>query len=305
MDPQEILERLSRITPPFPLAAAQEALARWDELAPLFITRLEEVATSKSALIAPDEYDGVFTFAQYLAAEKRDTRAFLPLLRSCQCSLDKADELFGDDVGGSLGRLLATLCDGDPAPLKTLAEDTNIGMWSRHAGLHALAVRVFEGDESPEKLTEYLMTFCEREADTLRAGKANVEQMGESMLTWAAEVLRGIGPAPLMENIRGWFDEGLIEADVAGLKHFERAAAMSPDETLALARKNPHNRYITSAIDEMRWWYCYEVKTPKVVPAKPQFLSIGDTQGHNSPKVGRNAPCPCGSGKKFKKCCGK
>ena len=23
------------------------------------------------------------------------------------------------------------------------------------------------------------------------------------------------------------------------------------------------------------------------------------------PKVGRNDPCPCGSGKKFKKCCGK
>ncbi|GAF75123.1 unnamed protein product, partial [marine sediment metagenome] len=23
------------------------------------------------------------------------------------------------------------------------------------------------------------------------------------------------------------------------------------------------------------------------------------------PKVGRNDPCPCGSGKKFKKCCGR
>ncbi|MEK9984096.1 MAG: SEC-C metal-binding domain-containing protein [Opitutae bacterium] len=23
------------------------------------------------------------------------------------------------------------------------------------------------------------------------------------------------------------------------------------------------------------------------------------------PKVGRNEPCPCGSGKKFKKCCGR
>ena len=23
------------------------------------------------------------------------------------------------------------------------------------------------------------------------------------------------------------------------------------------------------------------------------------------PKVGRNAPCPCGSGKKYKKCCGR
>ena len=25
---------------------------------------------------------------------------------------------------------------------------------------------------------------------------------------------------------------------------------------------------------------------------------------HSEPKVGRNEPCPCGSGKKFKKCCG-
>ena len=24
----------------------------------------------------------------------------------------------------------------------------------------------------------------------------------------------------------------------------------------------------------------------------------------DTPKVGRNDPCPCGSGKKFKKCCG-
>ncbi len=24
-----------------------------------------------------------------------------------------------------------------------------------------------------------------------------------------------------------------------------------------------------------------------------------------TPKVGRNDPCPCGSGKKYKKCCGK
>ena len=28
------------------------------------------------------------------------------------------------------------------------------------------------------------------------------------------------------------------------------------------------------------------------------------TQVHASPKVGRNDPCPCGSGKKYKKCCG-
>lgn len=40
-------------------------------------------------------------------------------------------------------------------------------------------------------------------------------------------------------------------------------------------------------------WYFTE---GKIVPIK--------TQMHETPKIGRNEPCPCGSGKKFKKCCG-
>ena len=31
----------------------------------------------------------------------------------------------------------------------------------------------------------------------------------------------------------------------------------------------------------------------------------GETFRRTEPKVGRNDPCPCGSGKKYKKCCGK
>ncbi|MFP4387774.1 MAG: SEC-C metal-binding domain-containing protein [Desulfococcaceae bacterium] len=30
----------------------------------------------------------------------------------------------------------------------------------------------------------------------------------------------------------------------------------------------------------------------------------GETVVRDQPKIGRNAPCPCGSGKKYKKCCG-
>ena len=30
-----------------------------------------------------------------------------------------------------------------------------------------------------------------------------------------------------------------------------------------------------------------------------------ETVRNDTPKVGRNEPCPCGSGKKYKKCCGK
>ena len=33
-------------------------------------------------------------------------------------------------------------------------------------------------------------------------------------------------------------------------------------------------------------------------------LSAATPIRRDQPKVGRNEPCPCGSGKKYKKCCG-
>ena len=40
-------------------------------------------------------------------------------------------------------------------------------------------------------------------------------------------------------------------------------------------------------------WYFYDGK----------MVSPGQVR-RETPKVGRNEPCPCGSGKKYKKCCG-
>lgn len=37
---------------------------------------------------------------------------------------------------------------------------------------------------------------------------------------------------------------------------------------------------------------------------KEKLLHPGSPFVHKSPKTGRNEPCPCGSGKKYKKCCG-
>ena len=35
------------------------------------------------------------------------------------------------------------------------------------------------------------------------------------------------------------------------------------------------------------------------------FLATQQPFVRQNPKIGRNDPCPCGSGKKYKKCCGK
>ncbi len=41
-------------------------------------------------------------------------------------------------------------------------------------------------------------------------------------------------------------------------------------------------------------WYFFDAKDPVIKQVRRQ-----------GPKIGRNDPCPCGSGKKYKKCCGR
>jgi preprotein translocase subunit SecA len=43
---------------------------------------------------------------------------------------------------------------------------------------------------------------------------------------------------------------------------------------------------------------------PRAPEAEPQE-KIGITLRKEAPKAGRNDPCPCGSGKKYKNCCGR
>ena len=42
--------------------------------------------------------------------------------------------------------------------------------------------------------------------------------------------------------------------------------------------------------------------TPSELAGRPPVVGRAD---HKSKKIGRNDPCPCGSGKKYKRCCGR
>jgi len=55
----------------------------------------------------------------------------------------------------------------------------------------------------------------------------------------------------------------------------------------------PHHERASFRRAEGRWYYV----SGDIVQSAPSV--------HKQPKVGRNEPCPCGSGRKFKKCCGR
>lgn len=56
--------------------------------------------------------------------------------------------------------------------------------------------------------------------------------------------------------------------------------------------------------EEGRWYYCGQRSQPKIAaPTKTSRSTRPFVR--TEAKVGRNDPCPCASGKKFKKCCGR
>ena len=50
-----------------------------------------------------------------------------------------------------------------------------------------------------------------------------------------------------------------------------------------------------------KWMKDHEAELRAEQPGAPAKV---ETVVHEGPKIGRNDPCPCGSGKKYKKCCG-
>lgn len=68
-------------------------------------------------------------------------------------------------------------------------------------------------------------------------------------------------------------------------------------EFVARYRKNSQafdHHEIAEFVKEDDRWYFKDGHAPQPMQAI-----------RNGPKIGRNDPCPCGSGKKYKKCCAK
>ena len=61
---------------------------------------------------------------------------------------------------------------------------------------------------------------------------------------------------------------------------------------------------VSSIFDKNGWIFILGIE-----PDKPEDISdleklLNPVKPLQSTKIGRNSPCPCGSGKKYKKCCG-
>ncbi len=62
--------------------------------------------------------------------------------------------------------------------------------------------------------------------------------------------------------------------------------------------------YVTEICAERGWHFIIGFESDKPEDISDLDKLLNPPQPTQSEKIGRNDPCPCGSGKKYKKCCG-
>jgi uncharacterized protein len=129
---------------------------------------------------------------------------------------------------------------------------------------------------------EYEPLYCEQEID----GRMLIDADGWAWGFWEGMDLRAEAWEPIWESNLAELMEPIY---LLGAEEIEESEMPLVDEP---AKRHKLALEVESAIPHIyKYWL-------------PLRKSAVKTVQREEPKVGRNDPCPCGSGKKYKKCCG-
>jgi len=299
----ETIERLEWFDGKFEQEAVEAAIACKDEIIPELLRILEEIADPVQA--AERDAEGEYMahlYAMYLLAQFREPRAYPLMVRVALLPTDLLESLFGDCITESLGRVLASVCDGNLEGIQSIIENSAANEWVRGAALSSLTTLVRSGKKSREEILSY---FAE-----LFHGKLT----DKNEIVWSELVAYStdLYPPELLNEIEKAYENGLVDPTFIGLDDVRNDLAKGKEWAMERLATDPHRQLICDTIKDFGGWASFHDDetdtTQRETPAiEPPDLLWGDSYSgfkRNGPKIGRNDPCPCASGKKFKKCCG-
>ena len=208
---------------------------------------------------------------------------------------DKILNMMRDTISDSVNMFMA----GDEK------ENWNIeGLKNHYAGLLCGKDDFTDGDISPDIVREELL----RRAEALYAEKEKL---------FGDEVFREVERVVLLQNVdRKWMDHLDAMEDLKGSIGLHAYAQRDPVNEYRIEGADMFDEMVSEIRDDtvrmLLSAYPRENEIKRVEVAKPLIEGFeggkppvkSQKAPAKSEKVGRNDPCPCGSGKKYKKCCG-
>ena len=241
----------------------------------------------------------------HILGGRRLGSAYRPLVAFLKGPQDRVNDLLGDAVTENLSQILAGLFDGDEQPLYGLVIDAGVDAFVREAALNALAFLAFEARIDRPAFEAFLLRF-----DEARLAAADDDVMWHAWMTAVAV----LGVTALERRVRSAFADGRISPDWCDEDDFDellKAAIARPSDPTRLEPEQMG--YIEDTVvalekfsesdDDFAAGAFADDEADSEEETWPSWAELGLPAENPYRDVGRNDPCPCGSGKKFKRCC--
>ena len=310
----EIFGELEYLNGGFPAAALENAVREKESITPRLLQIIEESRENIQAICDQENYM-LHLYAMYLLAYFGEKKACQPILKFFSIPGDITLEVTGDLVTEDLPRILASVYDGDSVSLKWLVEDREADEFVRAGALRTLCILWSEGIIQRQELLDYFHALYTEKL------------VGDESYVWTALVMLSsdVAAVELEEHILKAFDGDTLETLFYDREDIIYFLGRPEDVVLEEFKKQRQNQLIGDPFSEMGWWICFhpekegpqfmfrqsdfiqgigfptEKEVPPVQDSKPDPIPTKSVP--RSEKIGRNEPCPCGSGKKYKKCC--
>jgi hypothetical protein len=257
------------------------ALAHWEEAAPRFLTMLQAYVDGSDE--SDTTTDALF-FIVHLFGDKGERRAYRPL---CKLMLDESRLLgaMGDQAAVDTFKGVLIKCfDGDTAPLREVIESTAAESITRGEALLALAWLARDGRWPEQEFRDYLRHLL------------TAPRPREPDYIWYAWVVVAaiLGYRDLAANSTKLVKDGLVPEEWLTLAELPELLAQGDalgKDGLEAEEVRPFDDVIGSLAE---WPWPADYDDEEEAAPEPYINPLRH--------VGRNDPCPCGSGEKFKNC---
>lgn len=309
MDIQEILKELEHFEEgKFPRKALKEAIAQRETITPELLKILEWAKDHIEEIYESSTYMA-HTYALFLLAQFREKQAYPLIVKFFSIPGEMPTDVSGDIVTEDLHKILAAVSHGEMGPMMSLAENDQVDEYTRDAALTGLTTLVACGEVPREDVMAYFQSLF----------RGKLERTFSHVWNGLVEESTRLYPEEVYEDIKQAYKDELVEPFFIHLKDVEEVLAQDKEKVLQDLRNDPRYHLITDTISEMECWACFRTpeqerkrikkmekllkKQAKKLPSPRHESPKSQPVTRKTKKVGRNDPCPCGSGKKYKKCC--
>jgi hypothetical protein len=232
----------------------------------------------------------------FIIGGRRDPLAFEPLLRLLRRPNEELEWLLGDAITEDLARIVTGVFDGNSDALFDAIVDLRLDEFVRDALFGAATFLTWEGRIERERMVLFLERF----------DRERLAPDGDfAWVSWMKAVAL-LGRRDLVPTAMLAWDRGAIPDDFMSREEFAAdldRAEQTPDD---IARfEDFHLGYIADVLEALEKFPAYEDEWDEAREPLPTLPApfMGGPVTNPWRHVGRNDPCPCGSGKKAKRCC--